>query len=106
MKTERVTLLISPDDKRQLQDLAEDRGVTASELVRQAVQAYGASSIDETRELAALTAELRGAIPAMRKSLHAANTAAERAISALGGNLRHKVAEEPARYRTVRRRSR
>lgn len=104
MKTERVTLLISPDDKRQLQNLAEDRGITASELVRQAVQAYGVSSIDETRELAALTAELRGAIPAMRKSLRDANAAAERAIAAMRGtNPVHRVAEPRARYRTGKR---
>ena len=106
MKTDRVTLLISPDDKRQLQDLAADRGVTASELVRQAVQAYGASSIDETRELAALTAELRGAIPGMRKSLRDANVAAERAIAAIGAKPRFKVAEPAARYRIGKRSSR
>ena len=57
----------------------EDRGITASELVRQAVHSFGASSVDETRELAALTAELRRAIPGMRKSLRDANAAAERA---------------------------
>jgi len=103
MKTERVTLLISPDDKRQLQSLADDRGVTTSEFVRQAVQAYGASSIDETRELAALTAELRATIPAMRKSLHAANTAAERAIAAMRrkpGAPARRVAAAAARQRT------
>jgi len=102
MKTERVTLLISPDDKRQLQSLAEDRGVTTSEFVRQAVQAYGASSIDESRELAALTAELRAAIPTMRKSLQQANLAAERAIAAVrrepNRGLRH-IAERKTRYR-------
>jgi hypothetical protein len=104
MKTERVTLLISPDDKRQLQGLAEDRGMTASELVRQAVQAYGASSIDETRELAALTRELREAIPGMRRSLRDANTAAERAIAVMrGGNPQHRVAEPRARRRVGKR---
>lgn len=107
MKTERVTLLISPDDKRQLQDLAEDRGMTASELVRQAVQAYGTSSIDETRELAALTRELREAIPDMRRSLRAANTAAERAISALRGTSPaapvNRAAEPRARHRAGKR---
>lgn len=106
MKTDRVTLLISPDDKRQLQDLAADRGVTASELVRQAVQAYGASSIDETRELAALTAELRSAMPGMRKSLRDANAAAERAIAAIGAKPQFKVAEPAAKYRAGKRRAR
>lgn len=102
MKTERVTLLISPGDKRELQKLAEDRGVTTSELVRQAVQAYGASSIDETRELAALTAELRAAIPSMRKSLHDANASVERAIATVRGSSprpARRVAESSARYR-------
>jgi Arc/MetJ-type ribon-helix-helix transcriptional regulator len=106
MKTERVTLLISPDDKRELQNLAEDRGITASELVRRAVQAFGATSTDETRELAALTAELRAAIPGMRKSLRAANSAAERAIAAIGrsrtgtaGDSPRRVAEARTRYR-------
>jgi hypothetical protein len=103
MKTERVTLLISPADKRELRKLAEDRGVTTSELVRQAVQAFGASSIDETRELAALTAELRAAIPSMRKSLRDANTSVERAIATVrGGATRptRRVAESTTRYRT------
>ena len=103
MKTERVTLLISPDDKRELQKLAEDRGVTTSELVRQAVQAYGASSIDETRELAALTAELRATIPSMRKSLRAANASVERALAAVRGGAprpSRRVAASTARYRT------
>ena len=104
MKTERVTLLISPDDKRDLQNLAEDRGITASELVRQAVQAFGASSIDETRELAALTAELRAAIPGMRKSLRDANVSAERAIATMQRNRAapegfRRVAETATRYR-------
>ena len=103
LKTERVTLLISPDDKRELQKLAEDRGVTTSELVRQAVQAYGASSIDETRELAALAAELRAAIPSMRKSLRDANTAVERAIATVRKGSPHsagRAAETGTRYRT------
>ena len=102
MKTERVTLLISPADKRELRKLAEDRGITASELVRQAVHAFGASSIDETRELAALTAELRAAIPSMRKSLRNANAAVERAIASARGRPERparRIAESSARTR-------
>ena len=106
MKTERVTLLISPDDKRELQNLAEDRGITASELVRRAVHAFGATSADDTHELAAITAELRAAIPGMRKSLREANSAAERAIAAIGrgnagvaGEPPRRVAETRTRYR-------
>jgi hypothetical protein len=104
MKTERVTLLISPDDKRRFQNLAEDRGITTSELVRQAVDAFGTASVDEARELTALTRELREAIPGMRRSLRDANAAAERAIAALG-KAPHvaRVAESPARYRVGKR---
>lgn len=103
MKTERVTLLISPGDKRELQKLAEDRGITASELVRRAVQAFATNSIDETRELVALTAELRAAIPSMRKSLRDANASVERAIATVrGGSTRapaRRVAGSAGRQR-------
>jgi len=81
MKTQRVTLLVSQEDKRRFKSLAEDRGLSTSELVRQAVNAYDVSSIGETRELAALTKELRAAIPAMRKSLRGAIASADRALA-------------------------
>ncbi|HET9189386.1 MAG: ribbon-helix-helix protein, CopG family [Deltaproteobacteria bacterium] len=104
MKTERVTLLISPDDKRRFQNLAEDRGITTSELVRQAVHAFGTASVDEAHELAALTRELRQTIPDMRRSLRDANAAAERAIAVLrGDNPQHRVAEPRARRRVGKR---
>jgi hypothetical protein len=83
MKSQRLTLLISPEDKRHFKNLADDRGVTMSELVRQAVHAYGVTSIDDPRELATLTAELREAMPSMRKSLRSANAAVERALASI-----------------------
>ncbi len=83
MKSQRLTLLISPEDKRNFKSLAEDRGLTTSELVRQAVRAYGTSSIDDTRELAALTAEMRAALPSMRKSLRQANASVERTLASI-----------------------
>lgn len=83
MKTQRLTLLVSPEDKRHFKHLAEDRGLTTSELVRQAVRAYGVNTIDDTRELATLTAELRAAIPSMRRSVRSANAAVERALASI-----------------------
>ena len=83
MKSQRLTLLISPEDKRHFKTLADDRGVTTSELVRQAVRAYGVNSIDDTRELAALTAEMREALPSMRKSVRSANASVERALASI-----------------------
>jgi len=83
MKTQRLTLLVSPEDKRHFKHLAADRGLTTSELVRQAVRAYGVNTIDDTKELATLTAELRAAIPSMRKSVRSANAAVERALASI-----------------------
>ena len=83
MKTQRVTLLVSNEDKRRFKKLAEDRGVSVSELVRQAVDAYNVSSIREVGELAALTRELRQAIPGMRKSVRDAVATTNRALAAI-----------------------
>jgi hypothetical protein len=85
MKTQRITLLISPEDKRRYQTLAEDRGLSMSELMREAVRSYDVNTIDDTRELETLTAELREAIPAMRKSLRLANTSVEKALASIAG---------------------
>ena len=79
----RVTLLVSNEDKRRFKKLAEDRGVSVSELVRQAVDAYNVSSIREVGELAALTKELRQAIPGMRKSVREAVATTSRALAAI-----------------------
>jgi Ribbon-helix-helix protein, copG family len=83
MKTQRVTLLVSQEDKQRFKSLAEDRGLSVSEFVRQAVAAYGVNvvSIDEARDLAVLTKEIRQVIPAMRKSLRNAVASTSRAIS-------------------------
>jgi len=83
MKTQRVTLLVSPEDKRRFKSLANDRGLSVSEFVRQAIEAYNVSSISDTRELAALTTELRRAMPAMRKSVRDAVASTNRALASI-----------------------
>ena len=85
MKTQRVTLLVSEEDKRRFKELADDRGVSVSEFIRQAVDAYKGNvvSIDETRDLAALTKEIRQAMPAMRKSLRNAIASSNRALASI-----------------------
>lgn len=83
MKTERVTLLVSNEDKRRFKKLAEDRGVSVSEFVRQAVDAYNVNSIHEVSQLAALTKELRQAIPGMRRSVRDAVASTNRALAAI-----------------------
>ncbi len=85
MKTQRVTLLVSPEDKQRFKSLAEDRGLSVSEFVRQAVEAFGVNvvSMEEARDVAALTKEIRQALPAMRKSLRRAVASTNRAISSM-----------------------
>ena len=83
MKTQRLTLLVSPEDKRNYRNLAKQRGMNMSELMREAVRAYGVNTIDDPRELVALTAELREALPAMRRSVRQANASVERALASI-----------------------
>lgn len=83
MKTQRVTLLVSPEDKQRFKSLAEGRGLSVSEFVRQAVAAFNVSSIGDTRELSALTRELRQAMPAMRKSVRDAVASTNRALASI-----------------------
>jgi hypothetical protein len=83
MKSQRVTLLVSPEDKRRFKSMAQGRGVTVSEFIRQAVNAYDGNvhSIEDSRELALLTREIRHELPAMRKSLRSAVAATNRALA-------------------------
>jgi len=85
MKTQRVTLLVSPEDKRRFKSLAEHRGVTVSEFIRQAVAAYDSNveSIEDSRELALLTKEIRRELPAMRKRLRSAIAATDRTLASI-----------------------
>ncbi len=83
MKSERLTLLISPEEKLQFKELAEERGLSTSELVREAVRAYGVTPIHDTVELGKLTARMRAALPAMRRSLRQANASVERALASI-----------------------
>jgi predicted DNA-binding protein len=83
MKSQRLTLLISPEEKKHFKDLAENRGLSTSELVREAVRAYDVNSIDDLSKLAALTAEMRAALPSMRRSLRQANASVERSLASI-----------------------
>lgn len=88
MKSQRVTLLVSPEDKRRFKKLADDRGVSVSEFIRQAVDAYNTASsnvtsIEETRDLALLTREIRSQLPAMRKSLRSAIASTSRVLAGI-----------------------
>ena len=69
MRTARLTVLMRPDEKAQLEAKAASRGVSSGEYVRLAVDNYDQISAEEEAELAALVAEANAAIPKMREAL-------------------------------------
>lgn len=58
MKTERLTLLVTPAEKALIGERAERLGVSASEFVRRAVELFDADDILALEELEALLPEL------------------------------------------------
>lgn len=69
MKTDRMTLLVTPDEKAELAARARVLGISASELVRRAVRTYDPD--DDRDELASLAEELAGVAGRMEKKLDA-----------------------------------
>ena len=69
MRNNRMTILMSDDEKIGVETLANQMGVSNSEYVRLAVDNYSNISLEQEAELAALVAEVNKAIPEMRASL-------------------------------------
>jgi transposase-like protein len=80
MKTERVTLLTTPEFKRHLVAEAQRNGVSVAELVR---SRFGEGQATADAEVAALAAELRRAVADARRSLSAGLAQAEAALAEL-----------------------
>ncbi len=88
MKTERVTLLTSPDFKAFLGAEAQREGVSVAELVRTRCERR---PTEEEAVLAALTAELQKAVADAKKSLRSGLNEAQAVL----GELRAGRAAEP-----------
>ena len=69
MRTARTTVLMTPEEKLTLEKRAAKRGVSSGEYIRLAVDNFEKVSDDQEAELAALAAELKAAVPKMKKSL-------------------------------------
>ena len=69
MKTERLNLLLSPEEKALLDERAKGAGMTASEFVRRALGTYDPEV--DMEELRALAQELAGVADRMEKRLDA-----------------------------------
>ncbi len=78
MKSERLTLLLAPRDKRAIAAKAKRAGVSASEYVRRAVEAYDLENIDERdvpEDVLALLKELARTTERTEKALKGAEEA-------------------------------
>lgn len=69
MKTDRLTLLVTPGDKAAITARAEILGVSVSELVRRAVIEYAPEEAAARRELEALLPEAEAATERIGESL-------------------------------------
>jgi hypothetical protein len=65
MKTDRLTLLISPADKAAINARAETLGVSVSELVRRAALDYDPEEAEARRELETLLPQIAAAVERM-----------------------------------------
>jgi uncharacterized protein (DUF1778 family) len=84
MKTERLVLLVTPDEKALINDRAARLGVSASEFVRRAVEAFDPEEAAALAELDTLLPELNAMAErlehdAIERSQRAAERAAARA---------------------------
>ena len=99
MKTERVTLLTSPEFKAFLGAEAQREGVSVGELVRRRCE--GRPSADETA-LAALTTELRAAVREAKKSLGGALDEAHAILGTLQAGRTMHLSTDHTTHHTTR----
>lgn len=87
MKTERMTILVTAEQKAAINARAQSLGVSAGEMVRRAVETYGAGPSEATSEseavLNALADELFAAAKEARAALAAANRSVHAAVKQL-----------------------
>lgn len=72
MKTERMVLLVTPEEKARISEGATALGVSASEYIRQLVNGFGAEDLAALPELEAFWPEVDAAIEQMSASLDCA----------------------------------
>ena len=69
MRNSRVTVLMTSDEKAEIESDAERLGVSSGEYIRLAVSNFEKPTVAEEAELAALVFEVNKAIPKMEASL-------------------------------------
>jgi len=86
MKTERLTILVTPDQKRAIAAKAKTLNLSAGEVIRRAVESYRTG--DEERLLDALADELDRSVKEARKSIKGALDELRRTHAQLSGKAR------------------
>jgi hypothetical protein len=79
MKTARMTILVAPKDKRDIEQRARAHAMSTGEFVRRATKIYDPPH-DHTA-LDALGVEIENHARAMRKSLHATHAVVEKRLA-------------------------
>lgn len=87
MKTERMTVLVTPEQKAAILTRAQSLGLSAGEMVRRAVESYEPKKEDEAA-LNALGAALQAAAKDARKALAEARRELGVTLDQLGRNRR------------------
>lgn len=90
MRTARVTILMSDNEKAEVEANAARLGISSGEYIRLAVDNFDKPTAAEEAELAALVAEANQAIPKMRESLDRMSRTAEALHQEMDAFLREK----------------
>lgn len=86
MQTARMTVLMTPERKAEIEARALQLGVSSGEFLRLAAERFDVEDAEEG--LAALTAELREAVPQMAEDLAAMRNSIAEARAAIDASLR------------------
>jgi hypothetical protein len=70
MRSARVTILMKPEQKKDLEAKAKGLGISSGEYIRLAVDNFDKPTAEEETELAVLVEEMNKAIPRMKTSLN------------------------------------
>lgn len=73
MRNARVTVLMRPEEKAELESHAARLGISSGEYIRLAVDNFEKPTAGEETELEALLAEVNAAVPRMKASLDSAS---------------------------------
>jgi hypothetical protein len=92
--TERIVVLVTPEQKAEISSRAKEAKLTVGELLRRAAAAY---SMDEQDEA------LAGLVEQVRKSAAQASKALDDALRQVSASQRRIAAMEKARARTAKR---